>query len=545
MRLESIDLGEKVFSERPELKEHLAWASFVALAKRPREILVIDRTLERRAMKSGFLLSLSYAFSKHVKKLTHKDRVGIVFPPGVGSFIANLSVVLAGKVPVNLNFTLGVAAIESCIENADIDCVLSTAKVRAKLSAFPWHKVEVCDVVTILRNLPKFGAIAFLLGTFLLPARFLAKLYKIPKGGGDREAALLFTSGSSGSPKGVVLTHQNILANCAQIGATELLPRTEILLSNLPVFHSFGFTVGLWCPVLLGCQVVTTPSPLEVKKTIEAISEESATLLLGTPTFLRPYLTKAKPEQMKSIRYVVAGAEKTPSGFAEKWESTFESLFFEGYGLTEMSPVVAMNLPSKPMGIDYPGDSSDGHRAGSVGRPLVGHKVCILNPDTREPLYLNQVGLIALKGPNVFSGYLNNPDQSAAMMHEGWLVTGDLGRIDEDGFIYIEGRLSRFSKIAGEMVPHGLVEETIIEAFGFGDAELPVIAIGGRPDAKKGEVLVLLTTVDLELNAVCRALADARVSNLWFPKVIKHVEEIPVLATGKLDLRQLGELSLL
>jgi acyl-[acyl-carrier-protein]-phospholipid O-acyltransferase/long-chain-fatty-acid--[acyl-carrier-protein] ligase len=399
------------------------------------------------------------------------------------------------------------------------------------------------DLVEELKNLPKAKTLALLSWIHLCPAKLLARILKVPSEGGDREAGLLFTSGSSGEPKGVVLTHRNILGNCAQIDASGLLPSSEKLLANLPIFHSFGFTVTLWYPLLRGCSVVTLPSPLDVKKNAEVIAAESVSILVGTPTFFKPYFKRVDASKLESIKCVIAGAEKTPEGFADAWESQFGGQYLEGYGLTETSPVVSVNLPTMPRGAEYPGESTEGSRRGSVGRLMPGHAARILNPDTLEKKALDEVGLLALRGPNIFSGYLDEPDRTAEVLQDGWFTTGDLARFDADGFLYIEGRLSRFSKIGGEMVPHGTVEELLIQAYGLEESETPTLAVAGRPDAAKGEVLILLTTVDIELRGMREKLSAAGLTNLWIPKEIRRVEAIPTLATGKLDLRGINEMA--
>ncbi|ADE54806.1 AMP-binding protein [Coraliomargarita akajimensis] len=540
----TLDIGEAEFQQRPELKSHLAWECFTALASKPGRVAITDRTLQRREMKSGFLLALAWMLSRKLQKATQQKRVGIVFPPGIGATVSNLAVVFAGKVPVNMNFTLGPASIEACFKRAEVDCILTAAAVQAKMPAFPWPESGVLDVVDALKSISKPRTLALVAATYVMPSRLLAKLLKVPANGDREEAGLLFTSGSSGEPKGVVLSHRNVLGNCLQIDTSGLLPSGEVLVANLPVFHSFGFTVTLWYPLLRNCGVVTLPSPLEVKKVADAIEAESATVLIGTPTFLKPYLKRVDAKQLETLRFVVGGAEKTPDGFAALWKERFGSEYLEGYGLTEMSPVVGCNLFDKPLSSDYPGDSEEGARAGSIGRLFPGQQARILNPDTMEPQPIDQAGLLALRGPNVFEGYLGEPERTAEVMRDGWFITGDLARIDADGFVFIEGRLSRFSKIGGEMVPHGTIEEALIEAFDLLDAERPMLAIGSRPDPAKGEALVLLSAMPLELSAVRDALVEAGFANLWIPKEIVQVDAIPTLATGKLDLRGIRELSL-
>ena len=540
----TIDSGESEFQERPELNRHLARESFIALARRPNRVLITDRTLRRREMKSGLLLALAWSVSRQLLNRTDRNRVGIVFPPGIGAYIANLAVALAGKVPVNLNFTLGRASAEACLRKAEIDCILTTEQVRKKLSGFPWPETGVVDIVEILKRVSKWKTLALLTAIRALPAKLLARALKVPSVGGDTEAGLLFTSGSSGEPKGVILTHRNVLGNCLQIDGSQLLPDGEKVIASLPIFHSFGFTVTLWYPILRCVSVVTVPSPLEFKKIAEAVAAESATVLISTPTFLKPYIRRVEPEKLKTLKYVVTGAEKTPDGFAELWQKTFNSEYLEGYGLTETSPVVCANLPDKPIaagGSESRGIS--GFRPGSVGRLFPGQAARILDPETMESLPVTEPGLLLLKGPNIFGGYLNDAERTAEVMQDGWFITGDLARFDADGFLFIEGRLSRFSKIAGEMVPHGTVEQALVEAFELMDSDEPMLAIGSRPDEAKGEALVLLSAIDIDLSDVKAKLSAAGYSNLWVPKVIKRVDKIPTLATGKLDLRTIRTLS--
>lgn len=538
-----IDLDEVAFQQRPELKSHLAYESFISLGSRPRQELIVDRGLQGRSMKSGFLLAVSFMLSRRLTDWTSKTRVGILFPPGLGAYIANLAVVLAGKVPVNLNFTLGPSSAATCLQKADVDCLLTSERVQHKIPHFPWPEGGIIDLVEEMKSMPKVKALALISWIHLCPAKLLARILKIPNEGGELEAGLLFTSGSSGEPKGVVLTHRNILGNCAQIDATGLLPVSEKVIANLPIFHSFGFTVTLWYPLLRGCSVVTLPSPLEVKKVAEAIKADSATILIGTPTFLKPYMKHIEPELLASLKYVVAGAEKTPEGFADAWEARFGSVYLEGYGLTETSPVVSINTPSIPDGVNYPGNSTEGSRQGSVGRMMPGHAARILDPNTMKDIEVTKVGLLMLKGPNIFRAYLGEPKRTAEVKQGEWFITGDLARFDEDGFLFIEGRLSRFSKIAGEMVPHGTVEDALIKAYNLFDEEQPMIAVAGRPDKAKGEALVLLAAMDLELEDVREKLNGAGLANLWIPREIKRVEVIPTLATGKLDLRQIQVLA--
>jgi acyl-[acyl-carrier-protein]-phospholipid O-acyltransferase/long-chain-fatty-acid--[acyl-carrier-protein] ligase len=449
--------------------------------------------------------------------------------------LANLAVVIMGKVPVNLNFTAGRAALESCLRRGDLDTVITAEALKGRLHDFPWPE-NILDIQKELEGCSKGEIIKWLAIVFCIPSSWIARGLGVPREGNQDEAGLLFTSGSSGDPKGVVLSHRNILGNVAQIAATGLLEKDMVMMACLPLFHSFGFTVTLWYVILKGGRLVTLPSPLEVKKIAEAIHREKATVFLSTPTFLRPYLKKADSEQLQSLRLVVTGAEKLPPDLAHAFLDKFGARIMEGYGLTETSPVTSVNLPHPPLP-NSRGSHQEGHRLGSVGRLLPGMSARIMDPESAKPLSLFEVGMLHVRGPNIFSGYLGDEEKYCQVVRDGWFITGDLARFDEDGFLYIEGRLSRFSKIGGEMVPHGTVEQKLIELLDLHGAEKQPLVVTGIPDVSKGESLVILSTADVTIDQVREKLASAGLPNLWIPKIVKRVDVIPTLASGKLNLK--------
>ncbi len=290
-----------------------------------------------------------------------------------------------------------------------------------------------------------------------------------------------------------------------------------------------------------GVPIVTYPNPLEVTKNAALIEKYKLTLLLATPTFLRGYLRKAEPHQLCSLRLVITGAEKLPLDLAKAFEERFQQRVFEGYGLTETSPVVSVNLPEpQPKRGEQVQPSS---RLGSVGKMAPGIAAEIRNPETDQRLSLHETGMVWFCGVNIFEGYLHDEKRTAEVLHDGWLKTGDIGRFDEDGFLYIEGRLSRFSKIGGEMVPHESIEYKIIELLGLAGKDERLIAIMGVQDAAKGEALVLLNAIDVDLAELRDKLRQAGVPNLWIPKKVYRVDSIPVMASGKLDLRKCQEMA--
>ena len=542
-RRELLDLGCRAFEERPVLKRHLGRECIRALAKHPGRVQVIDRTFGRRAVTCGQLYAAAAALSRRIRATVPERRVGVVLPPGAGAFIANLAILAAGKIPVNLNFTTARAGIEASLKLGGIAAVLSADAVRAKLPNFPWPERTLDLKAEIEACGGKRALLPWLIAAWVLPNQVCADLLGLPRRGDREEAGLLFTSGSSGEPKGVVLSHRNILANCAQISSLSILPETCSLLGCLPVFHSFGFTATLWYPLLRGCQVVTVPSPLDTRKIIEAIRDEKATVLLGAPTFIRPVLKKALPGELRSLDLVVTGAEKLPDDLARTFRETFHIEIMQGYGLTETTPAANINQPHPPVVVST-NEPQLGNRPGAVGRMMPGMTARVVDPETWQELPMSETGMVLFRGANVFEGYLDDPEKTKGAFRDGWFVTGDLGRFDEDGFLFIEGRLSRFSKIGGEMVPHGTVENKISELFDLDQTAGYVVVVIGVPDASKGEALVLLTTLDFTSDVIREKLLASGMPGLWVPKLIRRVEKIPVLGTGKLDLKGCRELAL-
>lgn len=529
------DLGEAAFRTRPELGRHLGRECVRALSRRPWRTALVDHSQARRELARGKLLAASVVLSRRIRRTFPERRVGIVLPPGIGGAIANLAVVLAGKIPVNLNFTAGREALAASLEKADVSTVLTADAMKARLRDFPWPEKTI-DLGRLLKDCGRLRIFGWLVAVLALPPAVVSRILDLPRHGGDAEAGLLFTSGSSGVPKGVPLTHRNILGNVEQIDDMEVITSGDTLLASLPLFHSFGFTVTLWSALLKGVRVASVPSPLDARGIASVIAEERATVHVGTPTFLRSLMKQASPEQLRSLRMVVCGAEKLPDELSGAFLKKFGVPVLQGYGLTETTPVAAVNVPDP----EQPPLSTADHRGqkpGSVGRLVPGMSARILCPDTESELLLGEKGILCLRGANVFSGYLDDEIGTRECFRGAWFVTGDLARIDSDGFLFIEGRLSRFSKIGGEMIPHGRVEEKVAEALGLDPSGPPAAVVTAVPDEEKGEALVLLTTAAVEPDTLRRRLADAGLPNLWLPRIVRTVEEIPLLGSGKLDLK--------
>ncbi len=539
VREELLKLGEVCFSRRPSLDRHLAEPCIRGLKRRPFATAVIDG-LDHSALSRSKLLGAAAALSRYLRKEFSDERIAIILPASKGSMVANLGVTLADKMPVDLNFTIGRAANESCCERANLRVAISATQFMERLKDFPWPE-RVLKLDELMPRM-KRQIVFWWIMSILVPARLLLRLLKIPKEGGHKEAVLLFTSGSTGEPKGVVISHRNLVGNVSQFRQLLDATKDDAILASLPFFHTFGSTVTLWYPLIEGVRIVTYPNPLEAAKNAALIERYKLTLLLATPTFLRGYLRKVEPDKLRSLRLVITGAEKLPPDLATNFEERFKQRVFEGYGLTETSPVVSVNLP-EPQPTNPGEQVQPSSRLRSVGKMAPGIAAEVRNPETGGKLSLHESGMLWLRGVNIFEGYLHDPERTADVLQNGWLKTGDLGRFDEDGFLYIEGRLSRFSKIGGEMVPHEAIESKIVDLLGLSGRDERPIAIMGVQDEAKGEALILLAATDVDLTQLRDKLREAGVPNLWIPKRVQRVDSIPVLASGKLNIKKCMELA--
>jgi acyl-[acyl-carrier-protein]-phospholipid O-acyltransferase/long-chain-fatty-acid--[acyl-carrier-protein] ligase len=459
------------------------------------------------------------------KNLPSEKMIGLLLPSSVGGALANAGTMIAGKVPVNLNFTAGRESMASAVEQCGIRTILTSKVFLAKA------KLEAMEGMVYLEDLmgqmTGFDKLRALLAARLLPARWLAPK---EKRNSDSLATVIFSSGSSGVPKGVMLSHHNILSNIQAMAQVFWINDSDVIVGVLPFFHSFGFTVTIWLPLVSGCGAAYHTNPTEAAKIGEIVAKHRGTLLVSTPTFYSSYTRKCTVEQFSSLRFVLVGAEKLRESIANAFHEKFGLELLEGYGCTEMSPVVAVNGPNFEAGRD----TQLGNKPGTVGQPLPGIAVKIVNPSSMEPLPPDTEGLVLVKGPNRMLGYLNQAERTADALHDGWYVTGDIGALDDEGFLRITDRLARFSKIAGEMVPHLKVEESIYGIIGeFG------CAVTGIPDDQRGERLVALyTRLDMTPLELWQRLSETSLPKLWLPKRenVYQVDALPTLGTGKLDL---------
>ena len=492
----------------------------------------------RPRMKWGSVLLASILLARRLRSVwAGQKMVGILLPPSVPAALVNYAATLSGKIPVNLNYTASNETLASCAAQCKLETVVTTKPLLDKIPLdVPGKTIFLEEAAASPTGAEKL--IALLL--WFLPGPWLERVLSGKARGLDDLATIIFSSGSTGEPNGVMLTHFNIASNIEQVGQTFMLDRKDCLLGVLPFFHSFGFTVTLWMPAVLGVGVAYHPSPLDLSAISEIVRDYRVTFLLATPTFLQAYLRRCSPEDFGSLQFVVVGAEKLPERLALAFEDRFGIRPLEGYGATECSPVVAVNAKD----FRAPGFRQVGAKRGHIGHPLPGVSVRIVDPDTHEPLPLGAPGLLLVRGPNVMNGYLGKPEKTAEVLQDGWYVTGDIAAEDEDGFLTITDRLSRFSKIGGEMVPHIKVEEKLHELIGATEQKFVVT---GVPDGKKGERLVVLHTLQPDqIKAVLERLPETGLPNLWTPRPNQffHVDELPHLGAGKLDLRRIRELAL-
>ncbi|MFY9690703.1 MAG: AMP-binding protein, partial [Candidatus Acidiferrales bacterium] len=487
---------------------------------------------------AGVLLSAIFLARRLRGMWAGQEMVGILLPPSVPGALVNFAAMLAGKVPVNLNYTISDEALASCAAQCKLETVITT---KALLDRIPLKVPGKTILIEEVAAGSSLGERLAALALWFLPGAWIESAIS---GGKKRTlddlATIIFSSGSTGEPKGVMLTHYNIASNIEQMGQTFMFGSKDSLLGVLPFFHSFGFTVTLCLPAVLGVSVVYHPSPLDLTAVSELVRDYKVTFLMATPTFLQAYMRRCSPEDFGSLDFVLVGAEKLPERLALAFEDRFGVKPLEGYGATECSPVVAVNTRD----FRAPGFRQVGGKRGRIGHPLPGISIRIVDPDTREPVAAGAAGLLLVRGPNVMQGYLGKPEKTAEALQDGWYVTGDIATEDEDGFLTITDRLSRFSKIGGEMVPHIKIEEQLHEIAGATEQKFVVTAV---PDGKKGERLVVLHLLPpAELKAVIEKLPQTGLPNLWIPRPNQFflVEEFPHLGTGKLDLRRVRELAL-
>jgi acyl-[acyl-carrier-protein]-phospholipid O-acyltransferase/long-chain-fatty-acid--[acyl-carrier-protein] ligase len=470
--------------------------------------------------------------------------VGLLLPPTVAAVVANAALSMAGRIAANLNYSASPEVVNACIRRANIRIILTSRKFmeNAAMAKFQNRlEAELVYLEDLREKVQRGDKLVGALAAYAIPAFLLDRLFGLHRIRGDDVATVIFTSGSTGMPKGVMLTHHNIATNVEAIDQVVHPRPDDCILGIVPFFHSLGFTVTLWGPLLLDIRTAYHVAPLDTRIVAKLARERRATIFLATPTFLRSYLRRCEPEELKTLEIVVAGAEKLPCALCEAFQQKFGVRPVEGYGTTELSPLVSVNVPrsrSKSLDIDC--------KEGSVGRPVPGVSAKIVDPDSFDELPPGAPGMLLVKGPNVMKGYLGQPEETAKVMRDGWYITGDIAMIDTEGFIHITGRLSRFSKIGGEMVPHVGVEEAIQKILGVEEEGHLKVLVTCVPDERKGERLVVVhTQLEMQPEEICRRLSADGLPNLWIPGAdsFMQVESIPVLGSGKTDLKAVADLA--
>ena len=483
-----------------------------------------------------------FAFSGLIAKKSPEQNIGLLIPASVGGAITNMAVLALGKTAVNLNFTASKEALQGAVKKADIKTVYTSKKFLHKLKGKGINIKEILPQTKLIyledfkKELSKGKMLFTLLVAMLLPARILQFFY-IKRIKLDDTAAILFSSGSEGVPKGVELSHLNLAANSRQVADMLNTRENDIIMSTLPTFHAFGLLATTFMPLSEGIPIVCHPDPTDVLTIAKGIARNQATLLFGTSTFLRLYTMNRKvhPLMLKSLRMVIAGAERLNPDTRDAFTLKFNKQILEGYGATETSPVASVNIPDE-LDTNY-WKPQLGNKLGTVGMPLPGTSFRIVDPDTLEELPTGEDGLILIGGPQVMKGYLHDEAKTAEVIEEldkqRWYRSGDKGHLDNDGFLTIVDRYSRFAKLGGEMVSLSAVEETIRHALG-GDPELDLVAVN-IPDSKKGEKIILLIATELSAKEIKKKLMDADMNPLMIPAVFTHVNAVPKLGSGKTD----------
>ena len=539
LREKVIDLSMFAWEKEIQRQEGIA-SSWIERIVKDKYFFVADSMglkLHGKKFLAGTLMMRTW-----LKPQTREQNIGLILPSSVAGAMANMALLTLGKTLLNLNYTTGIKPLEEAMKKADIHTLITSRKFIDKLAkrGFDLGAVfENTQLIYLEEMKPyahKVRAFGYYLRTLIYPTWLLKALFSTKADINDA-AVILFSSGSEGSPKGIVLSHKNILGNTQQVKAMLNPEYDDVLIGTLPIFHSFGLTVCTLLPQLQSIPVIYHPDPTDGYAIGKLTATHQGTILLGTATFLRLYARNRKlnPLMFKSVRKVIAGAEKVPQEIRVSFKEKFGLDILEGYGATETSPVASANIPD----VLIPGywRVQAGNKIGTIGKALAGSKIIITDPVSFEELPVGEEGMMLIGGVQVMKGYLKDESKTNEVIKvingHRWYVTGDKGKIDEEGFVTIVDRYSRFAKIGGEMVSLGAVEEQIRL---YIDADVDICAVS-LPDAKKGEKVVLLYTGDIDASTFKQSLIDAKMNPLYIPSVLFNIEELPKLGTGKADFK--------
>ncbi|MBN2326085.1 MAG: MFS transporter [Candidatus Omnitrophica bacterium] len=534
VRQEILEMGSQAACRRKTAQDVIPYQLIKTAKRNWRSFCMADST--GQSVTYGRALTAAWLASKQLRRhCRNESTIGLMLPSSVGGVLANLGVVLAGKVAVNLNFTAGEAALESAIRQCEIKTIITSRRMLKKIGMK--ERPGMLHLEDLMERFTPMQKMAAMIQTFLLPAKILFRLSGAKRASPDDPAAILFSSGSTGEPKGITISHYNIIANLNAIHQILGSWENNRVCGILPFFHSLGLTGTLWMPMLKGFGAIYHTSPMEAKRISELCEQYPPGILLATPTFCKGLIRKCSTQAFQSLHHAVMGAERLPEKTAKEFRDKFGADLLEGYGCTETSPVISVNTHDFEKGEHR----QIGRKPGTVGHSLPGVAVRVVDLESGKRLPPNTEGLLLVHGPNVMRGYWRRADLTAEAMRDGWYNTGDIASVDEDGFITITDRLSRFSKIGGEMVPHVKIEEAIQNLIGDGNC-----AVASIPDEAKGERLtVLLSDVDLPVKEISRRLKESGLPPLWIPKPddMFVVDEIPSLASGKRDLGEIKRMA--
>lgn len=493
--------------------------TFIRTAKRyEKKLAIIDRATNQRVTYRAVLLRALILAEK--LKSCDEGFVGIMVPTSAGCIYAMLAVLISGRTPVMINYSTGAA--ENC---RDAQRRLAFRTVLTSRALLDRIKCPVLDGMICLEDLAKqVNALDKIRGALRASGSADRIIGRLPPGDDDQNAVVLFTSGSERDPKAVPLTHGNIAANLEAVAHVLDFGPDDILLANLPFFHVFGLTVDLWLPLERGMTIVTHPNPLEFRSICSAVRDEKVSVMVGTPAFLSGYLHKSDPDDFKTVRLLITGADKCPETLRRGYWDKHRVILYEGYGTTETSPVISVNTPTH-------------NRAGSVGRALPNVQIRLEHYETGEACAVNEIGKVLVKGPNVMKGYFDDFEATSLNIRRGWYDTGDMGFMDDDGYLWHVGRLRRFLKIAGEMVSLVKVED-VLERLVPADCTCCVVEV---PDALRGARIVATTTEQVDERAILAQMAES-LPRIALPKQFVVLPELPKMSSGKLDFRKITEI---
>jgi len=536
MRSEVQALGSKAAVDHRRELPILPIQLITTWRRRGRRMIAADTTGAKAGGRE--LLTRTLALRRLLRREVFDDDeqyVATLLPPSVGAVAVNVALAFDRRISANLNYTVSSEVLNHCTQEVGVKHILSS---KAFMEKFDFDlDAEVVLLDTLREKITTADKLIAFFQANLLPAFLLHRVLGLNQVDGDDLLTVIFTSGSTGMPKGVMLSHANVGHNVDAIDRVVGLNEDDTVLGVLPFFHSFGYSVTLWAALTLGPRGIYHFNPLEARVIGRLAEKYKATVLLGTPTFLRGYLRRVKPEEFSTLNVVIAGAEKTPADLFDAFENRFGIRISEGYGASELSPLVSVNVPASRSHAIYQVDQLEG----SVGRPVPGVAVRVVDPDTGVELNVNEDGMLLVYGPNVMRGYANRQELTDKSIQDGWYETGDVAHVDDKGFIHITGRLSRFSKIGGEMVPHVRIEHELAMYFSEGDEDEKVrVCVTAVPDLRKGEKLVVLhLPTEKCINEMRKGLSKIGLPNIFIPSEdsFREVPEIPMLGTGKLDLK--------